>query len=240
MSHKRRPKWTQSLLSRVRHPSSVLVDIIGKARKDGAAITVRYNRRFIDVSQMTVDFDGESNIVIAAQFIVNDTRGGTITELVPFATDCVLEERITKLEALRRLLLQRSSSTTTSPTPTHGTSGVGEYCLYFESLGQRASAFEFYIDPRRSPRLLADYHQATTAAAAAETTSAKSFVDSEEVDHTSDYIDSPRYADGGGSGNSDRLQFIKPECHYVVWLTPTHKRKKSNGAAKRRRRQVCR
>lgn len=246
---KRRPKWTQSLLSRVRHPSSVLVDIVNKARRDGAPVTVRYNRRFMDLGHLTVDFDGESNIVISAQFIVNGTRGGQITELVPFATDCVLEERVTKLEALRRLLLQRSSPSAPTPPLLNAHATVGEYCLYFESLGQRASAFEFYIDPRRSSRLLADYHHQDITDSMKETTSAKSFVDSDEAEHTSDFIsnvndDSDTTLSPAASAErvNGRLQFIKPECLYVA-RAPNLKIQSlsiENGAAKRRWWQVCR
>jgi hypothetical protein len=142
------PRWAQKLLSRSRHPSCVLIDIVSKARKDGAPIIVKYKHEFPDVTDLRLNFDIDRGIIVTAAFSVNGHSAGCIQETVPIAADCVLEARITKLEALRRKLGRKSPQ------------DISEYCLYFERAGKRASVFEFYIDPRESDRLIADYYGA--------------------------------------------------------------------------------
>jgi len=221
MAH-RRPKWAQSLLNRARHPSCVLVDIIGKARKDNAPIAVKFNGTLVNLALLSVDFDAERRgICISAQF--KDAKGAPsaniVSEIVPIAADCILEERVTKLEALRRRIRQPT-------TQDDALARLGEYCLYFEQHGRRVSAFEFHIDPRKSARLIADHQQPKhSLPPLALNTSA--LVDSEDCDHTSDFIDSPqctsrenRADDYDGDALVPRLmsaddlilQFIKPRA----------------------------
>jgi len=146
------PRWAQTLLSRARHPSCVLLDMIARAQMDGVPIAVRYKLTYPETTGLSIKFTDGKGIQILSRFSVNGNPAGCIIEEVPTNADCVLEARATKLHVLRRRLRRVAPD-------------VSEYCLYFERNGRRVSDFEFYVNPQQSKLLLADLdnnHNATS------------------------------------------------------------------------------
>jgi len=184
------PRWAQKLVSRSRHSACVLIDIVSKARKDGAPIVVKFRTEFPDVTDLRINFDIDNGILITAPFSVNGKSAGCISETVLISADCVLEARITKLEALQRKLGRRP------PTD------ISEYCLYFEHGGKRVSALEFYIDPRKSDRLIADYYGASDLLKVLDQ-------DPDDDDSDNDFVDQPLTSVKKEKTDKTDFQFIK-------------------------------
>ena len=196
------PRWAQTLLNRSRHPACVLLDIVGKARKDGAQLLVRYRGAFPELTALALEFADMRQIKITAHFAAAASAGlGCIVELVPDQADCVLESRVSKLAALRSKLRPRRQQRGVPPD-------ISEYCLYFERAGKRVSAFEFYIDPRQSQRLIAAYYGAHDVLKLLE----KDPDDDDDDDSDSDFVDQQQQPLSGmerKSTDKGQLQFIK-------------------------------
>jgi hypothetical protein len=188
------PRWAQKLLSRSRHPACVLLDIVGKALKDSAPILVQYRGKFCEVNDLTIEYHDDSGISIRAAFVKKGAFSHSITELVSTISDCVLEARTTKFEALRRRIKRQIPD-------------ISEYRLYFEISGKRVSGFEFYLDPRNSPRLIASYNYAHDVSKILD-------ADPDDDNASSDgdfnsFMDQPLAERKEGNSDAGELQFIK-------------------------------
>jgi len=142
------PSWTQKVLSRTRNHIVTTFDMLSKVQKDYAPILVKHNGKFPNMIALRLKFDAEFGILLEADMLVNGSVA-TVKEVIDLNCVGVLEHRVSRLKVFKSGFGAFGARENL----------LGEYCLTFESGTKRASNFQFYIDPRKSERLMASYYE---------------------------------------------------------------------------------